>query len=153
MHLKRPALALCGILFFCSLLCIRIGPRAATGEGEDASGGPDAAVKDFQFAELEAWLKTTPPGVERDYFSGVLANREGRTEESIHLLANVLPSIRVTQPRRAAVALEALADDYDKSFRYKEAALTDNDLLKNFALYLDPKKLQGTKDDAALMHY
>ena len=33
-----------------------------------------------------------------------------------------------------------------------EAALTYDDLLKNFVLYVDPKKLQGTKDDAAVMH-
>jgi hypothetical protein len=50
---------------------------------------------------------------------------------SIQLLESALASIRMSQPRRAAVALEALADDYNKGFRYKEAALSDDDLLKN----------------------
>ena len=71
---------------------------------------------------------------------------------SIQLLESALASIRMSQPRRAAVALEALADDYNKGFRYKEAALSDDDLLKNFISYVDPRKLQGTKDDAAVMH-
>jgi len=121
---------------------------AAAAARRDIASGADAEVKDFQLQELEARLKTTPPGYERDYFSGVLANREGLTEMSIQLLESALSSIRLSQPRRAAVALEALADDYNKSFRYKEAALTDDDLLKNFTSYVDPRKLQGAKDDA-----
>ena len=112
---------------------------------------PDSQVRDFQFPALEARLKTMPPGPERDYFAGVVANREGRTDESVQLLERALPAIRASEPKRAAVGLEALADDYIKSFRYGEAARTYDDLLTSFAAQLDPKRLQGTKDDAGVM--
>jgi len=62
------------------------------------------------------------PGSERDYFAGVMANRTGHVEDSIRLLNSALPAIRESQPARAAIALEALADDYTKTFRYSDAA-------------------------------
>lgn len=93
-----------------------------------------------------------PPGPERDYFLGVLGNREGRTEESIRLLESVLPSLRASEPQRAAVALEALADNCNKSFRYKDAARAYDDLLTNFPREMEPERLQGRKDDAGVMH-
>jgi len=76
----------------------------------------DDEVKDFRVDELALHLQATQPGAERDYFAGILANREGHTEESIRLLTAALPGIRESSPTRAAVALEALADDYTKSF-------------------------------------
>jgi predicted aspartyl protease len=116
------------------------------------SDGADAEVSEFRLADLEATLRTMRPGPERDYFAGVLANRSGRTNESIELLKNALPSIRLSHPTRAAVALEALADDYNKSFRYDGAARTYDDLLMHFSNQLRGEQLQGTKDDAGVMH-
>ena len=92
------------------------------------------------------------PGPERDYFAGILANRTGRLEESIRLLNSAIPSIRKSQPARAALALEALADDYNKSFRYGDAANTYDDLLAHFSGELEKERLQGTRDDAGLLH-
>jgi hypothetical protein len=92
-----------------------LGVALGKGAIED---GPDAEVKEFRFDKLEARLGTIQPGAEQDYFAGVLANRAGRVAESIRLLTNALPSIRTSRPDRAAVALETLADDYSKSFRY-----------------------------------
>ena len=60
--------------------------------------------------------------LQRDYFAGVLANRSGHIDDSILLLNRALPNIRESQAKRAAIALEALADDYNKSFRYGDAA-------------------------------
>jgi hypothetical protein len=50
------------------------------------------------------------------------------------------------------VALGALADDYAKTFRYSDAARTYDDLLTHFAGQMEPKKLQGTKDDSESIH-
>ena len=64
--------------------------------------GPDADVRDFRIGALTASVRLMTPGVERDYFSGVLASRTGRTEETLLLLARALPELRKTQPARAA---------------------------------------------------
>jgi len=116
-----------------------------------AADGPDAEVQQFRLDELEASLPTMQPGTEHDYFAGLLANRTGHIEESIRLLNEVLPAIRGSQPLRAEVALEALADDYNKSFRYFDAARTYDDLLTHFAAQVDRRHLQGTKDDAGVV--
>ena len=65
-----------------------------------ADDSPDAEVRDFALPKLEARLKTMPAGPERDYFTGVLANRAGRIEESIRLLESILPEMRKTNPAR-----------------------------------------------------
>ena len=105
---------------------------------------PDAEVRVFALPKLEVHLKTMPAGPERDYFTGVLANRSGRVEESIRLLESVLPEMRKTNPARAAVALEALANDYLKVFRYADAARAYDDLLAKFSSELGKAKLQET---------
>ena len=117
-----------------------------------ADDSPDAEVRVFALPKLEVHLKTMPAGPERDYFTGVLANRSGRVEESIRLLEGVLPEMRKTNPARAAVALEALANDYLKIFRYADAARAYDDLLANFSGQLGKEKLQGTQDDAGVAH-
>jgi hypothetical protein len=97
-------------------------------------------VKEFRLPALESRLQTMQPGSERDYFAGVLANRSGRIDDSILLLNRALPNLRESQAKRAAIALEALADDYNKSFRYADAARTYDDLLAHFAGQLDTAK-------------
>ena len=120
--------------------------------GVQADDALDTEVRDFALPQLEARLKTMPAGPELHYFMGVLANRSGRIEESIRLLESVLPELRKTNPARAAVTLEALADDYLKTFRYADAARAYDDLLANFSGRLEKAKLQGTQDDAGVAH-
>ena len=48
--------------------------------------------------------------------------------------------------------MEALADDYNKSFRYDDAARTYDDLLAHVSDQLDRHRLQGTMDDSGVMH-
>jgi hypothetical protein len=114
-----------------------------------ASDSPDAEVKEFRVSSLEDKLKAMQPGPERDFFAGVVANWNGRIDDSILLLSRALPSIRESQPKRAALALETLADDYTKSFRYTDAARAYDDLLAHFADELDRG---GAKDDSDLVH-
>jgi predicted aspartyl protease len=112
--------------------------------------GPDQQLKEFRLKDLEATLRAMPPGPDRDYFAGVFANRAGHTAMSIELLARVLPTLRDSRPDRAAIALEALADDYFKTFRYADSARAYDDLLAHFSAQLTPQKLKGTKDDAQI---
>ncbi|HJY35082.1 MAG TPA: retroviral-like aspartic protease family protein [Vicinamibacterales bacterium] len=111
-----------------------------------APNGPDDEVRDYRLHALDARVQSLPPGVERDYLAGVLAGRRGHTEESIPLLTRALPGLRDSQPQRAAIALEALAEGYVSSYRYREAARAYDDLEQHFAGY------QGhdVADDAAL---
>ena len=113
----------------------------------------DSYVKNFQFVELARAVASMKPSAERDYFEGVLANREGRLDESITLLEKVVPQIRASNPMHAAVALHLLADGYVKSFRYNDAIHAYQDLLDNFAGQLDKAERQSTTDDygAALL--
>jgi len=105
-----------------TLACLQApGPNGAALSGA-ASGDPDAEVRDFRIHELAARVRTMPPGVDRDYFAGILASRAARSEEALRLLNGVLPVLRETQPQRAAVALEALAETYSATYRYRDAS-------------------------------
>lgn len=145
--LGRTGMLLCLLAYFQVLLY-----AASTGQSAVATNGQDTYVKEFRLGELESTLRAMPSGSERDYFEGVLANRTGQVDESIRLLSSALPSIRASHRARAAIALETLADDYNKSFRYTDAARTYDDLLTNFADQLNSEQLQGTKDDAGVAH-
>jgi hypothetical protein len=111
----------------------------------------DSYIKDFQFVELAQAVALMNPSAERDYFEGVLANREGHLAESIALLGKVTPQIRPSNPMRVAVALHSLADDYVKSFRYRDAIRTYQDLLDNFGGQLDQIERQSTSDDYGML--
>jgi predicted aspartyl protease len=118
-----------------------------------ASSGPDAYVKNFDYAQLAAAVDAMPPSLDRDYFSGVLANRAGRVAESIELLRTVLPHLESAQHGRAAIALQSLADDYIKSYRYNDAIQAYEELLHKYASQLDKVERQSSEDDyhAALL--
>ena len=137
------------VLLFASL-CIQWSCTWAQSKSAVTEDGPDQELKEFRLDDLEARLPTMEPVLEREYFAGVLANRAGRIPESIRLLKSVLSSIRTSQPDRAAVALQALADDYIKSSQYGDAAQVYDDLLTHFSSHLKPEELKGTKDDAGL---
>ena len=139
-------------LLLAFLLYMQVPLIVAHGEAAVDSAEADVDVKEFRLEDLEAKLLTMQPGPEHDYFAGVLANRAGRLEESIRLLNSALPGIRTSRPDRAAIALQALADDYNKTFRYADAAQAYDDLLTNFARQLGASRLQDTKDDSGLAH-
>jgi predicted aspartyl protease len=107
---------------------------------------PDADVRDFRIGPLTASVRLMRPGVERDYFSGMLASRSARTEESLLLLKRALPELRKTRPQRAAIALKAVAESYFASYRYREAAQTYDDLEQHF----DEDLRRGVSSDAAV---
>ena len=120
--------------------------QAAVANPQGAAEGPDAKLKNFELGRLQGQLHSMPPGAERDYIAGVLANRQGRTADSIRRLEKALPAIRATEPARAAIALRALAYDFTDTFQYREAAGAFDDLLDHFAAESD----QGDRDDAGV---
>jgi predicted aspartyl protease/ketosteroid isomerase-like protein len=147
---KKSVAVFAKITMLFASLCIQSSFTFAQGNSAVTGDGPDQELKQIRLDDLEARLRTMKPGSERDYFAGVLANRAGRLQESIRLLNRVLPSMRMSRPDRAAVALLALADDYTKSYRYRDAAKARDDLLTHFSSQLGPVELKGEKDDMAL---
>jgi aspartyl protease len=146
-HVKHRNLTRLGAL---SLVVVSLSACATIGgPAEPARDGaldsPDAEVHDYQMGALTARLETMPRGVERDYFSGILASRSGRSEDAMRLLTRVLPDLRTAHRQRAATALQALAETYLLSCRYREAALAFDEIEQHFAdMHLD------VADDAAL---
>lgn len=136
----------------CLLPSIHLHLQAAQSTEKSVADSPDGDVEEFRVSALESKLTTMPSGPERNYFEGVLANRTGHLNDSIRLLGEALPHLREGHRARAARALELLADDYNKTFRYAEADQTFGDLLVHFGAELHGDELKGTKDDAGVAH-
>lgn len=132
--------------------CIFMLPAFAYAQDEVMKNGPDEAVTEFRLNDLRADLLQMKDGPEKDYFAGILASRLNHFPESIEALSRALPSLRESRPDRAAIALQALSDDYEESFRYAEAAKTDDDLVGHFSSQVSRVELQGIKDDAGVAH-
>jgi predicted aspartyl protease len=85
----------------------------------------DLRLRQQRYVELERILVTNSselPPFNRAFFEGVMANRTNQVQRSIQLLESPLPTLIVSNPYEAEVALCSLADDYAKSFRYSDAS-------------------------------
>src|SRR5579862_3391331 len=60
----------------------------------------------------------------RAFFQGVMANRRNRASESIRLLQPLVTGLSKADRKHAVIALSTLADDFEKTFHYAEAADT-----------------------------
>ena len=89
---------------------------------------------------------------ERAYFEGILANRRNQVEKSIELLQKVLPALKTAEPKRAALAARALADDYTKRFEYAKADEVYNELRTEYSKRLPAAERQSLKDDGKTVH-
>jgi predicted aspartyl protease len=119
---------------------------AACGQSNATAHAADAELRDYQLRALEARVRKMPEGPERDYFGGMLASRSGQFDVAIGLLDRALPSLRQSEPKRAAIALEAMATAYRANNRYGDAARAYSDLSDNLADQLE----RFPADDAAL---
>ena len=79
-------------------------------------------------------------------FSGMLAARSGRFDDAIAQINRALPHLRESAPKRAAMALEAIATAYRANNQYGDAAQAYTELSARFANQLD----HFPADDAAL---
>jgi predicted aspartyl protease len=111
-----------------------------------AGATADTDLKDFRLRALEARVQMMPEGSERDYFSGMLAVRSGQFDEGVRRLNRSLPRVRESDPKRAAMALEAMATAFRANNQYGDAAGAYAELAERFAGHLD----RFPADDAAL---
>lgn len=82
----------------------------------------DAELADYRLDELDRRLAAMPKGVERDYYAGQAANLRGELKASEKLLRRALEGLRASRDARAADALETIADDETKLYRYGRAS-------------------------------
>ena len=124
-----------------------VSPAGPSGQLPEITAELDNYVRDLEYPQLERSLARFKASSDVDYFQGILANREGRVEASAALLKKVVPRIRASHPRRAAIALHALADDYVKLYDYDKAINAYQDLMQHFAPLLGDAERQSTRDD------
>ncbi len=78
-----------------------------------------------------------------------MANRRNRVAESIQILEPLVPSLSATNAEREVIALSTLADDYEKAFRYSDAANTYGLLERRFGSSMDDEERQRVSREAA----
>jgi predicted aspartyl protease len=89
------------------------------------TAGLDVLLRQKDYIELQHALLNSLPDLSQQnskYFQGIMANRTNDVEKSIGLLGPLLPTLLSEDLERAEFALCALADDYAKTFRYRNAA-------------------------------
>ena len=139
------------LLFCVSVPQIFAAPRHQLPPESVQTDEADRDIRDLQYAQLEELLKTMPEGVDRSYFEGILANRAGQMRRSERLLREAIPHLTSNEGRRKALGVAALADDYLKLFRYKDAALQYSILLNQYPRDIDAAVLAGIRDDFGII--
>jgi predicted aspartyl protease len=113
--------------------------RQVQGKAHSKHAAPklDRLVSGKRYPELEHQLASAQLTVtERSYFEGIFADRCNHVSKAISILKRIMPSLRKTDPGRAATALRTLASDYFKVGRYADASAVYSDLLQHFAAQL-----------------
>jgi hypothetical protein len=108
-------------------------------------------LRDRRYLELDRALASKPnlSVSDRIFFEGVMANRRNRVADSIKMLEPLVPTLSTADKDRAVVTLSTLADDYEKSFRYSDAANTYEELDRRFGLVMDENERQRVSREAA----
>lgn len=105
---------LCLLLFLLTLVLTHFS--GATQSHSISASDLDALVQDNRYPELERQLPLAHlNSTDRTYFKGIVADRSNCTADAIGSLEKVLPKMRRTNSKRAAIALRALAGDYFKT--------------------------------------
>jgi hypothetical protein len=117
----------------------------------DSTTDLDQLLRQRHYLELESALtsKSTLSPTDRNFFEGVIANRRNRVAESIRKLEPLLASLSVTNKERAIIALSTLADDYEKAFRYSNAADAYAQLETRFGLSMTENERRKARTEAA----
>ena len=146
---RRAVLIAVAVMLFTSMVALQSVARGAiTGANHF-----DNLIEHREYPKLEHMLPEAKLSeIDREYFEGVLANRRNELEKSISLLKKAVPSLKESNPKRAAVALRSLADDYTKTFQYAEADKTYAELLGDFSKRLPNAERQAMKDDGKTVH-
>ena len=117
----------------------------------DSTADLDQLLQQRHYLELESALtsKSNLSTPDRSFFEGVMANRRNRVAESIRTLEPLLPSLSATNKERAIVALSTLADDYEKTFRYADAANAYAQLETRFGSSMSESERRRARTEAA----
>jgi predicted aspartyl protease len=130
-------------------LCVACATPAPPG-AEDFSTATatmaDTDLQGYRLRALETQIQKMPDGPLREYFSGMLAARSGQFGDAVAQLNRVVPPLRDSDPKRAAMAIEAIATAYRADNQYGDAARAYAELSEHFANQLD----DFPADDAAL---
>jgi len=115
------------------------------------TNGLDQLLQQRHYLELESALtsKSNLSAPDRSFFEGVMANRRNRVADSIRMLEPLLPSLSATNRERAIVALSTLADDYEKTFRYADAANAYAQLETRFGSSMSESERRRARTEAA----
>ena len=131
-----------------ALVVIRFDILVAAPPHRSSAAELDRLVQDKNYPRLEQELASADlDNTARVYFAGIVADRKNRPLDAIAALEKALPQLRAGHPKRAAVALRALADDYFMAGRYGQARQAYSDLLEHFAPLLSVAEKQTATDN------
>ncbi len=125
-----------------------------------APSAPEQLAKllaDKRYLELGSSLARAAniPVPVRDFYAGVLANRENRLADSERLLAPLLKTRSAgLTPEQDKAGLRTLADDYMKLFRYADAEDTYSILLRRLGASLSGNEhddISGSRQTVQLL--
>ena len=137
----------------CALVVLAWSSSPQSKDAVSQSGTADLnqLLRDRHYLELNAALssKSNLSVPDRTFFEGVMANRRNRVADSIKMLEPLVPTLSTTDKDRAVITLTTLADDYEKSFRYSDAANTYVELDRRFGLVMDENERQRVGREAA----
>ena len=150
-HYSKSAVA--GAVLFTLVAVMGASPRRTQDAGATQTSNMDLdqLFQGRRYLEIERALSSTSKlnDVDRTFFEGVMANRRNRVAESIRMLEPLLPSLSTTNASRAVIALSTLADDYEKSFRYSDAADAYTQLEKHYGPLMAANERQRAITEAA----
>ena len=126
-------------------------PQSKDAVSQSGTTDLNQLLRDRHYLELNAALssKSNLSVSDRTFFEGVMANRCNRVADSIKMLEPLVPTLPTTDKERAVITLSTLADDYEKSFRYLDAANAYSELERRFGLLMDENERRRVSREAA----
>ena len=137
----------------CALVVVACwsSPRSKnTGTAQGRASDLNQLLQERHYLELSRALLSDSDltASDRAFFEGIMANRRNRVTESIAMLEPLVPSLSATNKEWAVVALSTLADDYEKTFRYSDAANSYAELESRFLPFMDDQERQRVSTEA-----
>jgi Aspartyl protease len=149
--MRHPLCSIAGVALCALVVVAWLSSPQTTGTAQGRTIDWDQLLRERRYLELERALssKSNLSGSDRAFFEGVMANRRNRVAESIRMLQPLVSSLAAANKERAVIALSTLADDYEKTFRYSDAADTYEELERRFGSSMDDQERQRVSREAA----
>ncbi|HEX6816695.1 MAG TPA: retropepsin-like aspartic protease [Gemmatimonadaceae bacterium] len=122
----------------------------------DSPNWPDWLLREHRYVAVADWMTTagTRPGVSPEalvYVRGVLANKQNQNAASIRTLEPLLARLDpVADSARVVVVLKTLADDYLKTYRYGDAALALDRIVRQYGATMTATDRTDLQNDIEL---